>query len=48
MQHEAAHGQIDQDLGDLGLAFVVAAEATRAAQLAEGVLDHPAAWQHRE
>ena len=42
MKHEAAHGQIDEGFGDLGLAFVVPAQAPGAAQPAEGAFDHPA------
>ena len=48
MKHEAAHGQIDEGFGDLGVAFVVAAQTPGTAQPAEGAFDHPAARQHDE
>jgi len=41
MKHEAAHGQIDERLGDLRPAFVVAAQTARATQPAEGAFDYP-------
>ena len=39
MKHEAAHGQIDNGFGDLGLAFVAAAQTAGTPQPAEGAFD---------
>jgi len=48
MKHGATHCQTDERLGDLGFAFVVAAQRLGAAQPAEGAFDRPRAREHGE